>query len=67
MPPAYCHQSDTVQLAQSRLFKEVKMLGLLSCMDNSSQHSKKLFVLGQVGITGWRLFFLKIDLLSTVI
>ena len=50
LPPT-CDQVHAVELGQASLFTEVKTLGVLSYMD-SPLHSMKLFVLGQVGLTG---------------
>lgn len=45
-----CDQECPLQLGQQNLFTEAKPHSLLSCMKNSSQHSKKLPVFGQVGL-----------------
>ena len=43
-------QTRFVQLGLPNLFTEVKTCGLLSSVNNSPQNSRKLSVLGQVGL-----------------
>ena len=47
-----CDQALPVQLGQPSLFTEAKTCSLLSYMSSGSQHSRKLTVLVQVGLTG---------------
>lgn len=47
-----CDQEHPVQLGPLTFFTEVKSHGLLSFKNTSPQHSRKLPVLGQVGLTG---------------
>lgn len=47
-----CDQAHPVQMGQPTLFIELKIHGLPSDMNNSSQHSRELSVPRQVGLAG---------------
>lgn len=53
-----CDRALPVELRQPSFFAEAKTHGSLSYPHNSPQHSRKLFVFGQVGLTGLRYFVL---------
>lgn len=50
--PPMCDQADPMQLGQPTLCTEVKAYSLSSYMNNSPQHSRKVSVPEQVGLTG---------------